>query len=311
MTPVALILNPVARAAARARRDVAAACAAAGLDPPEVWTTTVAEPGGPQAREAVRRGCARVVVAGGDGTVREVAGALGEETVLGVVPCGTANLAARSLGLPTRSPAAAARLAVTAEGRPVDLGRVRVCRRDGSTASLSFLVVVGVGHDAETLAGLSSAAKSRLGWMAYVTPGLRRLGHAGRPVRLRLDDDAAREESAWSVLAVNGGRLPLGAQLVPGARMDDGMLHVAVVQPRRRGDWARIAATGLGARRAEHPALRYRGGRSLLVELEPPGPVQVDGDVLPEAVSARIEILPASLRVARAGDLAGPRRIWG
>ncbi|ANS77970.1 Transcription regulator [Serinicoccus hydrothermalis] len=298
MDPVALVLNPASRGAQRARREVVIACAEAGMPPPEIRSTTVAEPGAAQARELLALGCTRVVVAGGDGTLREVAGAVGDRAVLGVVPCGTANLAARNLGLPLRSTTAAARLAVAGPGRRVDLGRVEASHEDGSSTSLPFLVVVGVGQDAEVLATMIPEAKRRLGWLAYVTPGLSRLRRPGRPVGLRVDDAAEQEEPAWSVLAVNGGRLPLGARLVPGARMDDGLLHVAVVGPRRLADWGRVAATGLGAPHREHPALRYRQGRVAVLRLGAPGPVQVDGDVLPGCVSARVEIRPGGLRVA-------------
>ncbi|GAA4883832.1 diacylglycerol/lipid kinase family protein [Serinicoccus chungangensis] len=300
MGSVALVLNPVARGAARARHEVHAACARAGLEAPEVWTTTVAEPGAEQARAALDAGCTRVVVAGGDGTVREVAGVVGARATLGIVPCGTANLAARNLGLLARGPRAAARLAVTGAAREVDLGLVEVRHADGSVRTLPFLVVVGVGHDAEILAGLSPAAKARTGWWAYVTPGLRRLGSPGTPVRVRVDDTDERAETAWSVLAVNGGRLPLGARLVPGAGavMDDGRLHVAVVRPRRVGDWASIGAAGLRVRRRAHPALGYRSGTSVEVTLAAPGPVQVDGDVVTGCVSARAEVRARALRVA-------------
>ncbi|WP_299518909.1 diacylglycerol kinase family protein [uncultured Serinicoccus sp.] len=300
MGSVALVLNPVARGAGAARRAVEEACREAGTGLPRVLPTTPEDPGAAQARAAVDAGCSRVVVAGGDGTVREVAGVVGTRATLGIVPCGTANLAARNLGLPVRSPRAAARIAVSGAGRGVDLGRVELRHADGAVRTLSFLVVVGVGHDAQILAGLSATAKARTGWWAYVTPGLRRLGSPGLPVRVRLDDTEERAETAWSVLAVNGGRLPLGARLVPGAGalMDDGLLHLAVVRPRRARDWTSIGATGLGVRRREHPALSYRTGRSVVVDLPAPGPVQVDGDVVPDILRVCIELLPAAVRVA-------------
>lgn len=310
MPSVALVLNPVARGAAAARRAVEAACTQAGLGMPSVLPTTIAEPGGAQAREALARGCRRVVVAGGDGTVRQVVGEVaavaGQEVVVGVVPCGTANLAARTLGLPTGRADAAARLAVRAEGHPIDVGSLTLEPLDGPTSTLPFLVVVGAGHDAQILAALSPTAKARWGWPAYVTPGLRRLGHAGSDLQITLDDGDPEELRAWSVLAVNAARLPLGAQVAPGARLDDGRLHVVLVQPRRVSDWGAIAAGGFGARRP-HPALVRRVGRHLRVELPGPGPVQVDGDVVPDILRLWIELRPAAVRVAGARGSSGRR----
>lgn len=314
MPRVALVLNPAARGAGAARLHVERACVGAGLEPPWVLRTTRADPGRGQAEEALAAGCHRVVVAGGDGTVREVAGVLardapatsaGEPPVLGVVPAGTANLAARGMGVPLAAPGRAARRAVSGPPRTVDLGQVQLRSSDGATRSLSFLVVVGVGHDARTLAELDPAAKARLGWLAYLTPGVRRLTSAARPVTVRLDGGQERTEQVWSVLAVNTARLPLRMQVVPGARMDDGLLHVVLVAPRHLADWGRVLRSGarvpLGRRSRpdlDHPALRHRHGRVLELGLPEAGPVQVDGDVVPDILGARIEVLPGALRVA-------------
>lgn len=300
MTPrVALVLNPLARLAGPARSAVEQACEAAGLGAPLVLTTTVAEPGESQAREALAAGVERVVVAGGDGTVRLVAGVLaGSSAVLGVVPVGTANLFARSAGVPLGDVRAAARVAVTGTGRPLDLGRARLVGADDRVQEHPFLVVVGLGHDAEVVEALDPALKRRLRWLAYFEPGLRRLSRPGRPVTLVLDGDVERTESLWSLLAVNAARLPLGARIVPTARPDDGMLHLVLVAPRHLRDWGRVVRTGLGGRHTDHPALRYAAGRELRVSLAEPAAVQVDGDVVTAIVSARIMIEPGVLTVA-------------
>ncbi|WP_298891240.1 diacylglycerol kinase family protein [uncultured Serinicoccus sp.] len=300
MGSVALVLNPVARGVDAARRAVEEACREAGTGPPLVLLTTPEEPGAAQARAAVEAGCSRVVVAGGDGTVREVVGAVGRSTTVGVMPCGTANLAARTLGLPLANPARAARVAVRGEGRPVDLGLATLEPAHGPVRTLPFLVVVGIGQDAEVLAALDPATKVRLGWSAYVLPGLRRLGRPGPELSVRLDDGDLERAGVWSLLAVNAARLPLGARLVPEARPDDGLLHVLLVRPRRRADWGRIAASGYRSAR-RHPVLRRLQGRRLQVELPGPAPVQVDGDVLPDMVRVWIELLPAAVRVATPG----------
>ena len=299
MDTVALVLNPVARGADAARRAVEQACRDAGAGTPRVLCTTPEEPGAAQALEAVAGGAGRVVVAGGDGTVRDVVGAVGRSATVGVVPCGTANLVARTLGLPLGRPGPAARLAVGGEGQPVDLGLVTLHPLHGASRTLPFLVVVGVGHDAQILAALDPGDKSRLGWPAYVLPGLRHLRRPGADLRIRLDDGDAEPAGAWSVLAVSAARLPLGARLAPDARPDDGLLHVVLVRPRHVGDWGRIAAAGYrGAR--PHPSLDRRAVRRLQVELPGPGPVQVDGDVVPDIVRACMELLPAAVRMVTA-----------
>ncbi|OLT23674.1 hypothetical protein BJF81_10005 [Ornithinimicrobium sp. CNJ-824] len=305
---VTVVVNPVARGSRAAVETVRQACAATGRGDPVVLPTTVEEPGGPQAVEAVRRGTSRIVVVGGDGTVRHVAGALADEgsagpgrpTGLGVVPAGTANLFARGAALPLRDLRSAAGLAVSGPARPTDLGRALLRTADGRTLVEPFLVVAGVGHDAATLAAVRPDAKHRLRWLAYFVPGLGRLGHPGHALTLELDGHDVDAGELWSLLAVNAARLPAGARVVPGAELDDGRLHVVLVTPRHVGDWARIAATGL--RRvpaADHPALRYRSGRTLLVGSPEPVLAQVDGDVVPDIVGGELAVLPSALRVAR------------
>lgn len=325
---VAVILNPVSSRSGRAVQEIRAACASAGLATPLVLGTTVEEPGPTQVGEALARGCDRIVVVGGDGTARLVAGALadlgagsargvrrvGDEppsgmrspATLGVVPVGTANLFARSARLPVGDLRAAARLAVLGEGRPTDLGEVEV-----RGARHPFLVVAGIGHDADTVAAVRPSAKGRLRWLAYFVPGLRRLWRPGYRLSLTKDGDPLEVGPLWSLLAVNAARLPAGAQVVPGARLDDGVLHVALVSPRGLLGWVRVAGTGLGPRRSrgraaadgryprDHRALAYRGARELVVEAPEPVLAQVDGDVVRDVRTARISVRPGAVTIAR------------
>lgn len=308
MPRLAVVVNPASRGAAQAVSAVSAAAVAAGLGEPLVLATTPVEPGGPQARYAVSCGVERLVVAGGDGTVREVAGALAlaaprspqHRVALGVVPAGTANLFARSALLPVGDPRRAARQAVTGATRPTDLGRVWLTTAAGEVSEHAFLVVAGVGHDAATLAAVRPGHKARLRWLAYFVPGMTRLGQPGHALRLLLDGERVEAGPLWSVLAVNAARLPGGVRVVPGAHLDDGTLHTVLVSPRSLADWGRIAVTGLGrVTPADHPALRHRTGRELVVDAPEPVLAQVDGDVVPDIVGARVTVLPAALDVAR------------
>ena len=96
-----VIVNPSKPAVtAEFRSHLARAIRAAGYRGPIWLDTTVAETGATQARLAVASGARLVIAVGGDGTVRAVAAGLaGTDAELGVIPLGTANLAARNLGL--------------------------------------------------------------------------------------------------------------------------------------------------------------------------------------------------------------------
>ena len=220
MPRVALVVNPSSRAARAAVEAVSSAVRVAGLGEVLVLPTTPEEPGGPQARYAVAQGVERVVVAGGDGTVREVAGALaegdGRRVPLGVVPVGTANLFARSALLRVGDLRGAARTAATGAPRRTDLGRARLTAVDGAASEHPFLVVAGVGHDAATLAAVRPAHKARVRWIAYLLPGVRRLGHPGHALSLVLDARPVAAGPLWSVLAVNAARLRAACASCPG-----------------------------------------------------------------------------------------------
>ncbi|WP_306233397.1 diacylglycerol/lipid kinase family protein [Agrococcus beijingensis] len=305
MPSIAVIGNPTARGFGASVDAVLREAAQRGSDA-RVLPTTPAATGAPQAREALQTGADAVVAVGGDGTVREIAAALAHTGMpLGIMPAGTANLFARNLELPLRDAGAAARTAVAGVARPIDLGMVVLTRDHGDhEPEVPFLVVVGVGNDALAVEAASLRAKRRLGWASYVDAGLRRLGHPSFAVRGRFDGGAIESARAWSVLVHNAARIPAGLQVLPGTRLDDGLLHVATVSPRHLAHWGRIAAAGAGIARAEG-VLRHRTAlRITLGAVDGPLPAQIDGDAVGRVgrLDARIDRGALSVRV-RGSDL--------
>ncbi|GEK81227.1 diacylglycerol/lipid kinase family protein [Agrococcus baldri] len=304
MPSLAVIGNPAARGFDRAVDALLREAAATGADA-RVLPTTIAEPGGPQARAALEQGADAVVAVGGDGTVREIVAVLASSgTPLGIMPAGTANLFARNLELPLRDAAAAARAAVGGREASVDLGRVALTRGDGAREpERVFLVVTGVGNDALAIEAVSLRHKRRLGWAAYVALGARRLGSPSFAVRGRFDGGDIESTRAWSVLVHNAARIPAGFQVLPGTRLDDGVLHVAAVSPRHLAHWGRIAAAGAGIARAEG-ILRHRTvERVTLGGVDGLLPVQVDGDAAGRVARLDARIDRAALRIRMRGSL--------
>ena len=122
-----VIINPSKRRATTAVRGVLEReLREAGYAGPVWLETSVSEPGTMQARLALAAGARLVVAAGGDGTVRSVAaGMAGTGAQMGIIPLGTANLAARNLGIPVGDPRSAARVAARGVELPADLAWVR------------------------------------------------------------------------------------------------------------------------------------------------------------------------------------------
>lgn len=118
-----VVVNPSKPSATGAvRRRATAALRDAGYAGPVWLETTPAEPGVMQARLAVASGAGLVIAAGGDGTVRAVAAGTARTGVdMAILPLGTANLAARNLGLPVGRLDAALKVAAHGTARRADL----------------------------------------------------------------------------------------------------------------------------------------------------------------------------------------------
>lgn len=293
---LAVVVNPVhalASPAVRAAREVVAEL---GCPEPLVLPTTADSPGVEQAREALSAGADRVVVVGGDGTVRQVADVLaGTECVLGIVPTGTANLAARNLGLAqlTRKGLRhAVMAAVTTAGDHIDVGRATWRGTEGLQRG-TFLVTAGMGHDAAIIQDVESADKERHGWRAYVRPALARAADPGWPVTVDGEDG-----EPWSVLVTNSGAIPWGLG-VSSARMDDGLLQVVVVDPDPLVEWLTVALAGVLPQVPRLPGIRRHSTATATLRPDSPAPAHLDGDPLGEVWELTCSVEPAALWVAR------------
>ena len=150
-----MIFNPVKVSPEFRERMSDALTKQSWTDP--LWLETSEEdPGQGRAGEALAAGVDRVIVAGGDGTVRAVAdGLAGSAVPLGIVPAGTANLLNYNLGLP-RDEAGAIEVAVAGDTATIDLIKITIDDRDPE----HFAVMAGAGLDAMIMDEVSSDLKS-------------------------------------------------------------------------------------------------------------------------------------------------------
>ena len=239
-----------------------------------------------------------LVVAGGDGTLREAMAGLGPESrrvPVAFLPCGNANVVARELGIPCRSEDA---LEVLRSGTPtpIDLGRVD---------SELFLAMVGVGWDARTVRYLGRLRRTRLGarwyrlWAdsAYLVAGFAAV-FTWPPGRVRLQvDDRATGRGYCAVHIANFRCYGKGWTMVPAAHRASGRLHY---QARKRAGplfilWQFLAAV---LRRRTSSFLSDHGdGTRIVVHAERPFAVQVDGDERSPVTRLEIEIEPGTASI--------------
>jgi YegS/Rv2252/BmrU family lipid kinase len=177
----------------------------------------------------------RIVGVGGDGTVQEIINGLlssGEGASLGIVPTGSGNDLARSLGLPT-DPGAAWTVAVGEGVRPLDLGHAT----NGGDGARWFGSAGGIGFDAGVAAAMASRSgwqRGRAGYLLTTLAELRRFEN--RQVELVLDGTPTRRRVLFIAIA-NGEYYGGGMRIAPGAVTDDGLLDICIV-----GDISRLTA---------------------------------------------------------------------
>ena len=298
----ALIVNPALKAATPAIRAVQAAGRLNGWDGALVLQTSVEHPGQEQTWAALDAGVDRIVVAGGDGTVRLVAGALaesGELTPLAIVPTGTANIVARNLGLYPGPLETAAMTALTGGRRPLTVSWVAYRRNTQAGDITPMLAVAGIGRDAEAVAATQPWMK-RAGWLAYAATGARQALRPAIPMKVTIDDGAPETVRAWSVLAANLPRLPMGVVAFPGAEVGSDTMQVLQVRLKNPGAWLSVAAKGLTKLSVPAAALNYSAARQLTVEPGRPMPVQIDGDVVPDVAAMSVTVQPSAIFVVTA-----------
>jgi diacylglycerol kinase family enzyme len=295
-----VIVNPSKKRADLALALIRAYCRDTRMPRPRVLQTTVEEPGGAQAREAIATGAELVIVAGGDGTVREVASVLsGTGIPMGVVPIGTANLLSRNLGLRPQDLDANVRHAITGHDRTIDIGRIWLETPDHPHEPYEtvFLVVAGFGMDAAAISQTSEVLKRRLGWVAYFDSLVRRVFEVGEEIAITLDDGIEEHIELRTLMVGNCGLIPAGIRLIPDAILDDGQLDVVIMTPTTPIGWIPIAGKILLRHRYKIDDLHHRPATSVIARPTHPLAVQLDGDVVDAVSCATIRIEPASLRV--------------
>lgn len=287
MTTCLVIRNPTSRRTLDDRRLGAAldVARAAGWDV-SVAATERAEHATDLARAAAARGIDVIVVNGGDGTINEVInGIAGTATALATLRGGTANVWAGEIRM-DRDPAKAMRQIVRGERRRIDLGRAN---------GRCFLLMAGIGFDAELVPSVGARLKRWIGPFAYILSGAVAVFRTKeRRVRVRIDGVTAEMRTHW--MLVSNTRSYGGiTNIMFRAEADDGLFDVGVMH--RGGPW-RFVVDGIRVLRKRHersPNIDYVKAR--LVEIETPGvPVQLDGERW-GATPMRFEVWPRALTV--------------
>jgi YegS/Rv2252/BmrU family lipid kinase len=264
-----------------------------GWTEPIWYETTVEDPGHGQANAALHEEVDLIIAAGGDGTVRAVCEEVARTGVaVGILPHGTGNLLARNLGIPlnTRD---ALDVAFGGQDRAIDLSTLKT----DSGANTTFLVMAGLGMDAAIMTGVNDQLKSKVGWLAYFVSGVKAARFPAMKVKIAVDDGEFKKFRARTVVVGNVGFLQGGIPLLPDAQIDDGMLDVVVIAPKRFIGWLAIIVRVVGRQKRTNERLDRMTGSKVRIKAEKAMPMQLDGDPVGEGQEIRATVKPGVLLV--------------
>jgi diacylglycerol kinase (ATP) len=230
-----------------------------------------------------------VIAAGGDGTVEAVAsGLVGSSTTLGIIPLGTFNNVATSLGIPRDMREACALIACGA-ARRIDVG-LMVARYMRKPKLFLEVSTVGVGALLGTLG--QHVEKGRWEEAAQAIPGV--AGLSLTPTQVRLDDGPPHTASTLLVTISNAPRSGAGLDLAPRAKMDDGLLDVRVFQDL---DKAALLAHFLPVMPEAPPEGIWNArARSVEIQTAQPMPVSIESKLV-GVTPARFKVVAGGLSV--------------
>jgi YegS/Rv2252/BmrU family lipid kinase len=260
------------------------------------------------AHDAARRGVDVVIGYGGDGTLNEVAtGIAGTDTALGVLPGGSTNVFARTLGMPNDPIQAVEQLVagIDAEDfRPIGLGQVN---------GRYFCFHTGIGFDAAVVQQVErrGSLKRWLGHPLFIWAGLTTWlrGYDRKNPHFRVSGDGGPDlDNGFFTIVLNTnpytylGNRPL--DLSPDAGLDRGLVAISFSTMKARAILTSLAGAlqGGGVQPADHLDIRT-DVEHLTIENDTPFPYQLDGDALGETTKLDFVHVPEAVRLVFPGGV--------
>jgi diacylglycerol kinase (ATP) len=230
-----------------------------------------------------------VVAAGGDGTVSLIANRTSAHTSIAVFPLGTENLLAKHLGVKA-CPIQVAEIVAAGQGIALDAGQAN---------GRLFLVMAGVGFDAEVVRRVDQSRTGNIHRLAYAQPILDSIRSYDYPtISIQGWDEKGKEfhhQAKW-VFAVNLPRYAAGLRIAPSAKGTDGQLDLCAFKGGSLvSGLTYLTGVIFGQHEKWEDCIQSRAVQ-LVLESQKPVPYQLDGDPGGK-LPVKIGVLPGRLRV--------------
>lgn len=240
------------------------------------------------AKEALEKGQREFLSLGGDGTILEISRALiGTDGVLGIIPGGTGNDFIRALNIPNDIPSSID-VILNNNVKKVDVGQ--------TDKGEYFINVAGTGFDVAVLEYTKKFNKVLTGKAAYVAGLLRALfGYKGDELTLTVNGETFSNKSL--IIAVANGKAYGGGMMVaPGAKADDGLFHVTLVDMPNRLKILKLLPSFMKGKHAKIKEIRNFTCDKISIESKKELSINVDGEIT-GVTPVTISLLPKALNV--------------
>jgi diacylglycerol kinase (ATP) len=245
----------------------------------------------PIARKAVKDGYKVVIALGGDDTVEAIIrGLAGSKTKLGIIPAGTANNLAKSMGIPA-DPQEACALIASGQTRKLDMGQIQV--KKGKKFPFFEMASVGI------LSALYPDAEDiRKGELSKIKDAVVTfLNHKTKPkITLTMDGGSEIAVETMLVTITNVPLIGLNFLVAPDARLDDGLMDISLYPDFSKSELVAYFGKVMNEGQTRDGTIqRYRTSQ-LKIKASPKLVVMADGTMLGKG-TVRIKVLPGVLRV--------------
>jgi diacylglycerol kinase (ATP) len=262
------------------------------LQPVEVHVTRAAGEAEALAAAAIQSGRDYIVAAGGDGTLNEVingVGIRGRDTCVGVVPLGTGNDFARSVGLPSTIEENLEVLRAQ-NTRPVDV----VCVTSDRTR---FFVNVSAGGFSGLIdEKLTPEIKQIWGPLAYIRGAAAALPKLqAYQTRIIFDEKETLSTDLYNVVIGNGRFVAGGLPIAPEADLGDGLLDIVLIPRQSVPQMVLLAAEIVLGKHLASSSIIFRRAKTIAVQSHPGMWFNVDGELVGNA-PAVFQIVPRGLK---------------
>jgi YegS/Rv2252/BmrU family lipid kinase len=256
------------------------------------------------ARQAAEEGCDLVVAMGGDGTAHEVMNGLMQvpaerRPVMAVVPIGSGNDFAYSIGITQRSAHALAHALAAEKVEAVDIGKMT----DEHGHVEYFDNTLGIGFDA-VVTIRSHKLPIVKGFLMYLTAVIQTILLNHNPAHIKIETESETWEDRLLMLTLcNGPREGGGFMLSPDSKNDDGVMETVAVTKVSRAMMFRLVPEFMKGTHMRFRQVRMGSFKRLSLTSDLPLYIHADGEIFTSFGSdlrkVSFEILPKALRVVR------------